>query len=116
MGDHLKKRRYELGLSQKEVRLRLQVGPMTLGRWENNRTRPQVRYFPRIIEFLGYDPFGEPRCLGEEIAARRRQMGLSRKRLAKQFGMGEATLARIENGTSQLTGKRKAIAKEFLSV
>jgi len=113
-GDHLKRRRHELGLTQKEVTRRLEVGPMTLGRWENNKTTPQVQYIPRIIEFLGYDPFGEPQSFGEAIAARRRALGLSRKRLARQLGMTEDTIAGLEYGTLQLTGRRRAIVDEFL--
>ena len=110
----MKRRRYELGLTQKEVRQRLKVGPMTLGRWENNKTTPQVQYIPRIIEFLGRDPCGEPQSFGEAIAARRRALGLSRKRLARQLGMTEDTIAGLEYGTLQLTGRRRAIVDEFL--
>ncbi len=74
-----------------------------------------VRYLPRIIQFLGYDPYPEPQSLGEKIAARRRHMGLSRKRLARRLGMDEATLRRFENGASEPTGKRLAILIEFES-
>ena len=115
MGDHLKRRRYELGLSQKEVRQQLQVGVMTLGRWENNQYTPRVQYFPCIIEFLGYDPHGAPQCLGEEIAARRRQLGLSRKRLAKELGMDERALARYEEGSRQPSGRQRVKLEAFLA-
>ena len=74
-----------------------------------------MRFYPRIIEFLGYDPHGEPQCIGEEIAARRRKLGLSRKRLAKKLGLDEATVARFESGSSKPTGERAEIVKTFLS-
>lgn len=83
--------------------------------WENNKTTPAARFYPRIIEFVGYDPHGVPQCVGEEIVARRRLLGLSRKHLAKKLGLDEATIARFEKGTSKPTGKRAEIIKTFLS-
>ncbi len=115
VGDHLKRRRYELGLSQKEVRQQLQVGVMTLGRWENNQYTPRVQYFPCIIAFLGYDPYGEPERYGDMITARRRQCGLSRKRLARQLSMEEMTLARYEDGVAQPKAGHQAKLEEFLA-
>ena len=115
VGDHLKRRRYELGLRQIDVAKRLSVDEYTICQWENNKTTPAVRYYPRIIEFVGYDPHGVPQCVGEEIAARRRMLGLSRKSLAKKLGLDEATVERFEKGTSKPTGKRAEIVRAFLT-
>ena len=115
MGDHLKKRRLDLNLRQKDVAVRLRLNEYTVCGWENNKTTPAVRYFPRIIEFLGYDPYGEPERYGEMIAARRRQCGLSRKRLAKQLSMDEMTLARYEDGVAQPKAEQQVKLEEFLA-
>jgi DNA-binding XRE family transcriptional regulator len=56
LGDHLRKRRLDLGLLQCDVAEKLQVNPMTVCNWETNRTSPQLRFMPRIIAFLGYNP------------------------------------------------------------
>jgi transcriptional regulator with XRE-family HTH domain len=56
LGDHIRRRRYELGLFQKDVAERLSVDKYTVCLWENNKTTPAKRYVPRIREFLGYDP------------------------------------------------------------
>ena len=63
MGDHMKKRRYELGLRQKDVAALLRVKEFTVCGWEKNKKTPAVRYLPRIIQFLGYYPFDEPQTL-----------------------------------------------------
>jgi len=45
---------------------------------------------------LGYDPFPEPTTAGEEIKALRRRRGISRKTLAKEIGIDEPRLRKIE--------------------
>jgi len=54
LGDHIRKRRLDLGLLQREVAEKLQVNQMTVCNWETNRTSPQLRFIPRIVAFLGY--------------------------------------------------------------
>ncbi len=56
LGDHLRKRRLDLGLLQKEVALTLGVDKMTINSWETGRYKPQLGVFPRIMAFLGYTP------------------------------------------------------------
>ena len=56
LGDHIRKRRLELGLFQREVAQRIRVTQGTVYRWEVNETTPPIRSLPRIIEFLRYDP------------------------------------------------------------
>jgi DNA-binding XRE family transcriptional regulator len=56
LGDHIKKRRLELGLFQKDVALILGVDESSVTNWEKNRTKPMLHLFPKIIEFLGYVP------------------------------------------------------------
>lgn len=53
----------DLGLLQREVAQQLGVDKWTVLNWERGKTSPDVRYYPAIIEFLGYNPFpqGEKR-------------------------------------------------------
>ena len=102
MGDHLRKGRLDLGLLQKEVAERLGVDAMTICNWETNRTSPQLRFIPRIIAFLGYNPhYTQSGTLGERIVACRRVMGLSQKELACHLGVDPSTLGRWERGTGR---------------
>ena len=96
IGDHLKKRRCELGLRQIDAGKQVGVTTDTIHNWETNACPPSIRFMPRIIAFLGYDPFPPPQSLGEQIVARRRRLGWSRKRLAKRLGVDGATLAKWE--------------------
>ncbi len=54
MGDHLKRRRYELGLHQKDVAEQLRVNEFTVCGWENNKKAPAVRYPQLRWEILHY--------------------------------------------------------------
>ncbi len=115
MGDHLKKRRYELGLRQKDVAEQLDVNEFTVCGWENDKKTPAVRYLPRIVEFLGYCPFPAPETLGERLLAKRRSLGLSRKRMGQRLSVDEETFARWENGEASPTGERLRRAEAFLT-
>jgi transcriptional regulator with XRE-family HTH domain len=57
IGEHIKKRRLELGLKQKEVAARMGIHFCTLQLWERGIGDPGVSPLPRIIQFLGYVPF-----------------------------------------------------------
>jgi transcriptional regulator with XRE-family HTH domain len=48
----------DLGLRQSDVAERIGVGTPTVNYWENGHFNPEVRYVPKIVAFLGYDPFG----------------------------------------------------------
>jgi len=54
---------------------------------------------PKIIEFLGRDPFEkEADNLGDKIREYRRIHGLTQKKLAEQLGVDQTTLAGWERG------------------
>jgi len=97
LGDHLRKRRLDLGLLQREVADKLGCNEATVTNWELKRTSPQLRFVPRIIAFLGYVPQEHaPRTLGERIVATRRLLGLTQKELARRLGVDPSTLGRWE--------------------
>ena len=98
LGEHLKKRRYELKLRQKDIAAELGVNEWTVLCWENDRKAPSIRLWPRIIEFLGLYPFPAHESLGQSLLAVRRSLGLSRRRLALRLSVDEGTLAKWEWG------------------
>ena len=53
---------------------------------------------PRILQFLGYDPFPEPSTLGGQLLGARRHLGLSQEEMARKLGVDEATVRLIEAG------------------
>ena len=57
IGGHLRKRRLQLQIHQSEAAVRLKVSTVTLSRWECDKVYPTWQHHPRLIEYLGYDPF-----------------------------------------------------------
>jgi transcriptional regulator with XRE-family HTH domain len=99
LGDHLRKRRLDLALTQKDVAKRLGADEGSVWNWEKNRSSPALRFVPRIIEFLGYAPDDtKPETLGQRIVAFRRLRGLTQKELAQRLGVDPSTLAGWEQG------------------
>ncbi len=106
LGDHLRKRRLDLGLLQKELAQRLAVHENTVNGWETNRTTPPLRFVPRIIAFLGYTPrYTTPRTLEERTVVARRLLGLTQKDLAHRLGINPSTLGRWETGKGRPSRK-----------
>jgi transcriptional regulator with XRE-family HTH domain len=102
LGDHLRNRRLDLKLLQKEVAQKVGVDEATIYNWENNRSSSELHYIPKVIEFLGYVPFEEqPKTLGERIVYFRRLHGITQGKLAQQLGVDPTTLARWERNESK---------------
>jgi transcriptional regulator with XRE-family HTH domain len=102
LGDHLRKRRLDLALFQKDVAKRLGADEASVWNWEKNRSSPALRFVPRIIEFLGYVPDDTKlESLGQRIVAFRRLRGLTQKELAQRLGVDPSTIASWERGDHQ---------------
>jgi hypothetical protein len=80
------------------VARQLRVSTGTYFLWETDRTTPTTRYYPAILDWLGYDPFPAPTTLPERIATKRRLLGLSIERAAALLGVDEETFRRWESG------------------
>ena len=99
LGDHLRKRRLDLGLSQVQLAAKVGVGRTTVIKWETNQAQPKLRSIPAIVEFLGYDPLEtQPVSLAQALVATRRKLGLSQRKLALLLGVGAKTLRSWERG------------------
>ena len=105
LGDHIRARRLDLNLLQKQVADQIGVHPLTITNWESNESSPETRFVPAIIQFLGYDPLPPGNSLPERLASRRRVLGLSQRKMAKRMGVDPDTLQGWEAGQHQPTGK-----------
>lgn len=81
----------------------------TILNWEKGHTQPPTEAMPRILQFLGYDPFPEPRTLSERMAAKRRAMGWTIREAAEALGVDEATWGEWER-TGKVPWRRYAKA------
>ena len=101
LGDHIRKRRLDLGGQQKEVALTLGVTESTITGWELNHTTPGITQLPKIMSFLGYIP--EPYCkktdnIIEQMKLYRQVHGLTQEKFAELVGVDETTVAKWDRG------------------
>ena len=104
IGDHLRARRLDLGLQQRDVALRLGVHAASIQNWESGRTMAVLKLLPKVIEFLGYDPRPKPGTIGESIKLWRTARGLSQEEMARRLGLDPSTLGRWESGRREPKG------------
>jgi hypothetical protein len=105
LGHHLLKRRLDLGLQQKQAAKILGTGAWNLRNWETGRHGIQNWYYPRVIQFLGYNPLPSAATQGEAVRRERLTRGWSRRRVGREAGVDEATVRRIEADTPRLARK-----------
>ena len=99
LGDKLRNRRIDLGLSQSQVATILETDSQYVYAWENNHNKPIVSKYPKIIEFLGYFPFEiDTTTLGGKIKKYRFLHGLSQEKMACYLNIDEGTVLSYENG------------------
>jgi transcriptional regulator with XRE-family HTH domain len=92
LGDHLRRRRLELGLYQKDVAAEIGVTASTIWNWEHGWT-VDWRYLPRVIVFLGYNPIPCPEDLLEQLAWYKQIAGLTLEELGTEMGRNPEQLA-----------------------
>jgi DNA-binding XRE family transcriptional regulator len=113
LGEHLKKKRFLAGIRQSEAALQLGVSNRTLSLWETDRVYPAWAFQPRLITYLGYDPFNDPMLgspksnetscvailspdapvtIGQKIKQYRLKMRKTRRQLAAELGVSTKTL------------------------
>ena len=97
IGEKLKNKRIELGLLQKDLASIIGVCEDSITLWENNRNEPSKRYYPKIIQFLGYVPFDvDTSTLGGQIKLYRYLHGFSQEELAHKLEVNESTIFHYE--------------------
>jgi DNA-binding XRE family transcriptional regulator len=69
--------------------------------WENDRAEPTVRYWPKLIGLLGYDPNPSPKSWQDRLKTKRRALGLTVKAAAQMAGVDEGTFSRWERGLAR---------------
>lgn len=107
------------GIRQSEAAVKLGVSNRTLSLWETDRVYPAWAFQPRLIIYLGYDPFTNPALgkpkgnetklvaflssetpanIGQEIVHHCIKMRKTRKQFAKEIGINPKTIWGWETG------------------
>ena len=97
---------------------RIGVTEESITNWENSNSGPQIHFYPKIIEFLGYFPFDiDTSTLGGKIKRYRYMKGVSQEQLAKELGVNESTVFHFEKNTHKpLPGTLKKLAPILAAV
>lgn len=107
IGEHIRKRRMDLGLTQGGAARRMGVSEDCLCYWENGRNEPRIYQYPAIISFLGYYPLmRETESFGGKITRYKHEHGLNNEKLAKLLEVDEGTVANWERNKRVPAKKR----------
>ena len=115
VGDHLRRRRFELGLYQKDVAKQIGVTTSTIWNWENNWSSITLSCMPKVIEFLGYNPIPCPDDLMERLSWYKQVNGLSLEKLGADMGRDPEQLADWLSGRHKPCRRNREEAELFLS-
>jgi transcriptional regulator with XRE-family HTH domain len=114
LGDHLQKRRLDLGIQWKELAARVGATPATVTNWKEGRTAPSTGHWPAILEFLGSDPRPNREGVGRRVKRKREALGLSQGELAERLGVSASVVWRWESGHRKPQGTYLAKATAWL--
>jgi transcriptional regulator with XRE-family HTH domain len=116
LGEHVRKRRLVLRLTQKQVAAQLGVVPWTILNWEKGHTQPPIASLPAVARFLDYDPFREPKTLPEHLLAKRRVMGWSIEEAAEVTGVDPGSWSKWERGQMILYHRHRILVARLLDL
>ena len=116
IGEHIRKKRLDLGLKQKDVAEIIGVTESTIWNWEHGR-EPEIRHYPKIIEFLGYVPFEIPDNADPLNRLNRFRLlnGFSYKRLSELTGIDETQLSEWIRGIHRPSGRSVLRIERFIN-
>ena len=116
IGEHIKNRRLQLKLKQADVAKVFEICEDSITGWENGRSEPQIQFYPKIIKFLGYNPFPvNTENLGGRIKNYRITQGLSHKKFGQKIGVDASTISAWEEGKHKPTSKMTRILEEIIN-
>jgi transcriptional regulator with XRE-family HTH domain len=93
IGEHIRKRRMDQKLFQRDVAGIIGVTECTINNWENGEIEPETKYIPMIIYFLGYTPFECPGDILGRLSYFKRIKGLTFRGLGELMGRDHEQLA-----------------------
>ncbi|CAC9594378.1 hypothetical protein BHECKSOX_1947 [Bathymodiolus heckerae thiotrophic gill symbiont] len=104
LGDHIKKKRLENNLFQKDVGKIIGTDNFTIVNWEKNSTKNiPAKYYPKIMKFLNSCPLinntkKSPTTFSEKIKLHRLHQGLNQKQFSQLLEVDSTTVKFWESG------------------
>lgn len=115
LGDHLRRRRLELGLFQKDVAIQIGVTTSTVWNWENGWSSITLNCMPKVIEFLDYNPIPWPEGLMERLAWYKLVNGLPLEKLGTEMGRDPEQLSDWLSGRHKPSQRNSDKIENFLN-
>lgn len=98
MGQRIRQRRMDLGLTQQTLATRLGCSYPTIAAWENDGSEPLARQWPAIETVLGFGLVPESDGLPGRIRTARLRLGLTQEELARRARVDVRTVRNSETG------------------
>ena len=96
VGDHIRKKRMDEGRTGWQIAEEIGVHKESIFNWESRNKSPEIHSYPKIIKYLGYDPWDTGgNSLKERLGRYKRMNGFSNKVLAQQIDCDESTVNRV---------------------
>lgn len=117
IGDHVRKRRVELGLRQKDVGDLVGAAKPTVAGWEARGMRPRPDVLARVVELLGYTPNAarSPEDLVKQLKTVRRHFRLPPAVAAEMIGVSVGAVWTWESGRRRPRGRSLDLLRRFLA-
>jgi transcriptional regulator with XRE-family HTH domain len=115
LGDHLRRRRLELGLYQKDVASQIGVTTSTIWNWENGWLSITLSCMPKVIKFLGYNPIPCPEELMERLSWYKLVNGLPLEELGAMMGRDPEQLSDWLSGRHNPCQRNSEKIESFLN-
>ena len=116
LGEHIRKRRLELGLTLTAAAARLGVTQHTVINWESGERNPRIKQWPAVLAFLGYDPLPPAESIGEHLQQKRRHFGWTRRELADHLDIDECAVANWERGGTIMAKAHRRLVARFVGL
>ena len=113
VGDHIRKKRMDLGLLQREVAEIIGVTESSVWNWEHG-TEPELQCNPSSIKFPGYIPFDCPDDTVGQLAWYKRSMGMNLDHLGEAMGRDPEQLSDWLSGRHNPFRKNREKMELFL--
>lgn len=92
VGEHVRKKRREGGLTQLGLAARLGVDVSSIINWESGRTKVvPAAYMPAITKYLGYNPEPKPNTVGGQLRWKRRSLGWTTAEAARRNSVDQCS-------------------------
>jgi DNA-binding XRE family transcriptional regulator len=111
IGKMIRKRRLDLGLTQKDVAKILGCAKTTVWNWEQGCSEPSINYMGGVVKFLGYNPFEKCNTMAQRLVNHRKAHGITQKSLSGNWESIKAPLRGGNTGRGSLRDDLKLLWK-----